>query len=294
MKYPLSMTAFGRGDASNDQLTFIVEITSVNHRYCDIKIKIPYQYSAFEEKVRKEIQAHYSRGHINVFITVTGKIINSIQLTPNLPLAREYYNCLQAIQQELNLDEQPTLTMLKDCKDVITLTEHEQELDEIWSPMRTALTTALTNCDKMRQAEGKTLKNDLLTRLNNFTAIIDAIKTNIPELLLKKEKKLKERLDNLLVDVDIDSMRLMQEVAVMVDKSDVTEELVRLTSHVSQFTGFLEFDEPVGRRVDFLLQEFLREINTLAAKINDVSVAHRTVDLKSEIEKMREQVQNLE
>lgn len=294
MKYPLSMTAFGRGEATSGRRTWTAEVRSVNHRYCDIKVKIPHKYAGLEEKIKKEILSGYTRGHVDVFIGFTGDITETTKLQANLPLAREYLHCLKTLQKDLNLDQSPSLEMIKDYKDVITLLEQEEDLDEIWLPIREALAAALGNCRQMRQNEGESLKNDLLQRLQNFSTSVNKIETNIPELSRKKEGKLKERLDNLLNGVDIDPVRLAQEVAIMADKSDVTEELVRLQSHIKQFTDFLELAEPIGRRLDFLLQEFLREINTLASKIGDSSVAHQAVELKSEVEKLREQVQNLE
>lgn len=294
MKYPLSMTAFGRGEATSGERTWTAEVRSVNHRYCDIKIKIPHKYAGLEEKIKKQILSNYTRGHVDVFIGFTGNAAETVQLQTNLPLAREYFHCLDALQKDLNLDQSPSLEMIKDYKDVITLLEQEEDLDELWLPIQKALIDALEKCLQMRQNEGASLKEDLVQRLQNFSKGVEAIEMSIPELLRKKEEKLQERLDNLLNGVDIDPVRLAQEVAVIADKSDVTEELVRLKSHIKQFTDFLELDEPVGRRLDFLLQEFLREINTLASKIGDASVAHQSVDLKSEIEKLREQIQNLE
>lgn len=294
MKYPLSMTAFGRGEATTGERTWTAEIRSVNHRYCDIKIKIPRKYAGLEEKIKKQIMSSYTRGHVDVFIGFTGNAAETVQLQTNLPLAREYFHCLEVIQKDLNLDQSPSLEMIKDYKDVINLLEQEEDLDELWHPIQKALAVALDKCLQMRENEGNSLKKDLQQRLQNFSKGVEAIETSIPELLRKKEEKLQERLDNLLKGVDIDPVRLAQEVAIIADKSDVTEELVRLKSHIKQFTDFLKLDEPVGRRLDFLLQEFLREINTLASKIGDASVAHQSVDLKSEIEKLREQIQNLE
>ena len=294
MKYPMSMTAFGRGECTAGPRTWTAEVRSVNHRYCDIKIKLPRKYAGLEERIKKEIMASYSRGHIDVIVSYTGETAEALSLQTNLQLAREYLNCLKTLQDELALDETPNLTMVKDFKDVITAVEEEEDLDAVWPPIREALAAALEGCQNMRAAEGAELKRDMLQRLETFSAVIDSISSSIPDLLQKKQLKLKERLDNLLNGVDIDPIRLAQEVAILADKSDVTEEVVRLQSHIKQFADFLELEEPVGRRLDFLLQEFLREVNTLASKISDAPIAHQTVDLKNEIEKLREQTQNIE
>jgi len=160
--------------------------------------------------------------------------------------------------------------------------------------MEQALQEALTTCDRMRSEEGDAMAADLQERLSQFAGVVKKIETRIPELLLEREAKLKERLEKLLGNVQLDPQRLAQEVAILSDKTDVTEEIVRLDSHINQFRAFLESEEATGRKIDFLLQEFLREVNTMASKINDADIAHLTVDLKAELEKMREQIQNIE
>lgn len=294
MKSPISMTSFGRGEYAGNGRTWVSEIRSVNHRFLDIKIKMPQKYSPLEDKIRKEVSTYYSRGHVNVFITLAETSTTNVHMLPNLQLARDYYKCLLTVQKELSLKDPPDLSILASFRDIITPLEIEENLDDIWPDIRESLHAALENSLQMRENEGESIKKDLLGRIRHFENKVREIEENIPALLKKREASLKERLDKLLQNVDIDPMRLAQEVAVMVDKTDVTEEIVRLHSHINQYKLFLESVEPVGRRLDFLLQEFLREINTLASKINDASTAHQTVDLKNELEKMREQVQNLE
>ncbi|MDA8165417.1 MAG: YicC family protein [Desulfobacteraceae bacterium] len=290
----LSMTSFGKGEKTAEGLTWTVEVRSVNHRYCDIHLKMSRQYAALEERIKKEIAAYYTRGHIDVTVNAAGHREQPVLLEVNLPLAREYHEGLLRIQRELGLPQAPDLALLASFRDIIAPVEGEEDPDAVWPPVREALAAALEQGLAMRRQEGAALRADLLERLARFGETVGRIEAAVPDLAAKKQAQLQERLDNLLAGVDIDPARLAQEVALMADKADVTEELVRLRSHIVQFGSFLDSDEPVGRRLDFLLQEFLREINTLASKISDAAIAHQTVELKNEVEKMREQVQNLE
>lgn len=294
MKRPLSMTGFGRGEAGTADRRWIVEIRSVNHKFSDVKIKIPRTYIALEDRIKKELSTLFSRGHIEVMVTLSGSQAEGLTMTANLPMAHAYHASLLSIQKELGLIGAPDLKSILECKDIITLAEVEEDVDLAWAELSVALTNAIDASLQMREAEGLSLKKDLVERIESFTATIQAIEERIPELIVQRTTTLKERLNTLLDAVNMDPMRLAQEVAILADKSDVTEELVRLKSHIQQFRSFLESDEPVGRRLDFLLQEFLREINTMASKINDASIAHMTVDLKNEVEKIREQAANIE
>ena len=294
MNRPLSMTSFGRGESVSENTAWTVEIRSVNHRYCDISFKLPRKYAVLEDRMKKEITSFFSRGHIDVMLSYVSSGVASANLQVNMELAREYQRSLQTLSEGLSLPEPKDLAMIAGYRDVIVASEPEEDIEAIWPAVREALVAALEGGLVMREQEGSTLKDDLLSRLQTLEITANEIEKQAPELIRKKEATLKERLDNLLKGVDIDPARLAQEVAVMADKADVTEELVRLRSHCGQFFHFLGLDEPVGRRLDFLMQEFLREINTMASKINDAGVAHLAVELKNEVEKMREQVQNLE
>jgi uncharacterized protein (TIGR00255 family) len=294
MNRPLSMTSFGQGEKAIDGITWTVEIRSVNHRYIDIHLKLPRRLAALEERIKKEITSFHARGHIDVTVNAAGGQEETPRLVANLPLAREYYQSLLTIKQDLGLPNPPDLTLVASFRDVITPVERTEDLERLWAGVREALIEALEKGLLMRRQEGAALRQDLQARLASVQETVGSIEEVVPALVRKKQAALQERLDNLLRGVDIDPARLAQEIATMADRSDVTEELVRLRSHISQFQHFLEIDEPVGRRLDFLLQEFLREINTLASKIGDATVAHWTVELKNEFEKMREQVQNLE
>jgi uncharacterized protein (TIGR00255 family) len=295
MKYPVSMTAFGRGEQAAGNIGWTVEIKSVNHRFSDIRLKIPRQYAGLEEKIKKEITPCYSRGHIEVLVTPAPNLTEAKALAVNLPLARQYFNCLTEITRDLGLPPAGTeLALVANYPGVILAGDAVEDLETIWEVLRQALQQALALTQDMREREGLSLKNDLLARLDLLAAARERIGARIPELTEQKKAVLEERIGKLAADVEIDPGRLAQEIAILADKADVTEELVRLGSHIEQFRHFLEQQEPVGRRLDFLLQELLREINTMASKISDAAIAHQVVELKNELEKMREQVQNLE
>lgn len=293
MKRPYSMTAFGRGEAGGDR-RWTVELRSVNHRFCDVRVKMPREYAILEDRIKKEVAAVFSRGHIDVVVSLSGGRSQRAVAKVDLELAGQYLACLEQLQRSFDLEGRPSLAMLASLPDVIFEDEVDESLDAVWGEIREAVINALAACAQMRSDEGQILHADLLERLAGFEATVDSIAAALPGLVCKREFQLKERLDALLQGVELDPIRLAQEVAIMADRYDVTEELVRLRSHIQQFRVFMELGEPVGRRLDFLLQEFLREINTLASKINDTEVTHKAVELKNEVEKIREQVQNLE
>lgn len=289
-----SMTGFGRGESSAENRSWAVEIRCVNHRYLDLKSKLPRGYSSLEEKIRKKVGKCHQRGRVDLGLSVSGDFTDLVQVKANLELAKVYKNVLEGMNGDLNLDSKVDLRFLTSFPDVLTTDQANEDLDASWPKIEEALDAALENCETMREQEGKALVDDLLARLNFFTETVEKVEESLPQLIQQREEMLKARLEKLLGNVQLDPMRLAQEVAVMADKTDVTEELVRLKCHIEQFKRFLQEDDAIGRKLDFLIQEFLREVNTLASKINDASIAHLTVDLKSELEKMREQVQNIE
>ncbi len=291
------MTGFGRGEQISDSCSWTVELRSVNHRFLDVIVKMPRACARFEERIKKQVSTYHARGRVEVFVNHSGEAVETTQLQVNLKLARQYYDCLKAMQDELQLNSAPDLALLAANRELFEAVQNEQSLEEVeeqWPNLSAALHAALQECKAMRAAEGMSLQQDMINRLDGFEQKVDDIRSAVPELLAMRQTALKERLDKLLTEVELEPQRLAQEVAIMTDKVDVTEELVRLSSHVEQLRGFLEMDEPVGRRCDFLLQEFLREVNTIASKINNSSIAHLTVEMKNELEKIREQIQNLE
>jgi uncharacterized protein (TIGR00255 family) len=288
------MTGFGRGESEKDGRVWIAEVRCVNNRYLDLKMKLPRGYGLLEEKISKKVKETFLRGRVDLFVSVTGDFSDLQEVRVNLALASGYKDALHALSEAFGLENKTSPQVLAAYPDVLVREQKDEDVHVVWEMVEKAIDAALASCDTMRAQEGEVLTADLRGRLQFFEKTIATIEKSIPELLEQRQKNLQERLDKLLTNVQFDQARLAQEVAVMADKTDVTEEIVRLRCHIGQFTLFLTEGNGIGRKLDFLIQEFLREVNTLASKINDASVAHLTVDLKSELEKMREQVQNIE
>ncbi len=288
------MTGFGRGESGNAERTWVVEIRTVNHRFLDQRVLLPSAFAALEERVKKTVAGQQDRGRVDISVTLRGETSGGSKLHLDLDLARQYHACLQEMNAELGLGASIQISDLLTLRNIIAVQEQSPDVDEEWPLLKEALLTALTDCASMREREGSSLREELLQRLDKFAVLVREIESMIPEVLEQRQQELKARIAKLLEGVDIDPVRLAQETAIMADKADVTEEVVRLASHIDQFRGFMESDESVGRRLDFLLQEFLREVNTLASKISNSAIAHLGVEMKNEIEKLREQVQNIE
>ena len=291
---PRSMTGFGRGEASADGRTWVAEVRTVNHRFLDQRVVLPRLFGALEEPVKKLVAASLDRGRVDCTFSLQGMTTSQPQLVVNDSVARQYHRCLRQLIGDYGLRPEIGLADMLTLRDVITLEEPRPDMEAEWGLIRTALTSALRECDRMREEEGRAMQVDLLDRLGKFEAIVARITDRLPELLALRQAELRQRVGRLLDGVDLDPVRLAQETAILADKSDVTEEVIRLGSHIAQFRAVLASDEPVGRRLDFLLQEFLREVNTLSSKIANADIAHLGVEMKNEIEKLREQVQNIE
>lgn len=289
-----SMTGFGRGEVENGGRVWVAEMRCVNNRYLDLKMKLPRGYNPLEDKIRKKVSSLHVRGRVDLFLSVSGDFSDLQEVKVNTELAGGYHKALQQLSDSFGVPLEISASTLAVFPEVVTREQRDEDLDAIWPFVEKVVDRALQNCNDMRVQEGEALADDLKGRLDTFTTTINTIEKDIPLLLEDRQKSLKERLEKLLGNVQLDPARLSQEVAVLADKTDVTEEIVRLRCHIQQFDSFLGEDGGVGRKLDFLIQEFLREVNTLASKINDASIAHHTVDLKSELEKMREQVQNIE
>ena len=290
-----SMTGFGRGDSAGKNRQWTVEVRCVNNRFLDAKIKLPRDYTPLEEKIRKMIGDFHQRGRVDLNISVNGDFSDLVNIRVDRELASAYKLSLESMAADLAIDCNLDAAVLAAYPEVIVREQKQEDLGAIQPYIEEAVQKALENCLQMREQEGRVLKDDLEGRLLHFADVCAAVEKRIPDLLKEREQSLKERLDKLLDTAGIDPVRLAQEVAILADKIDVTEELVRIKSHVKQFKKIIgSSNEAVGRKLDFLIQEFLREVNTIASKINDADIAHMTVELKSELEKMREQVQNIE
>ncbi len=289
-----SMTGYGRSEIERQGKVWTVEVKSVNNRFLDTKVKLPRNYGAFEDRVRKKAGFYQQRGRVDLVVGVSGDFSDLVTVEVDVNLARTYKERLSRLAGELGIDSRIDLSMLIGLPDVISREQQSEDLDSVWPLLEESIDSAFEQCVEMRTREGEALTADLVQRLQLFTTVLDSIEKSIPQVVADREAALKERLEKLLTVIDVDPGRLAQEVAILADKSDVTEEMVRLRSHIAQFEELLGSSEPVGRKLDFLIQEFLREVNTIASKINDADNAHKTVTLKSELEKMREQVQNIE
>ncbi len=291
----MSMTGFGRAMVSaDDERSWLVEIKSVNYRFLEQRIILPKSYNTFEDRIRKLIASRFSRGRVETTIRLDRPGQTGSKLQLDMSLANQHYDCLQALQRQFALEPEIRLADMLIRDGIIREVEPELDLEEDWQLLSRVVTKALDDCERMRAYEGENLGRDLNTRLNEFARLIFTVEADIVEVLRFRQDELKVRIEKLLTGFDLDPARLAQECAFMADKADVTEELVRLRSHVDQFSHFLALDEPVGRRLDFLLQEFLREVNTLASKISNPKIAYLGVEMKNEVEKLREQIQNLE
>lgn len=289
-----SMTGYGMGEHSNDKSHVKIEIKSVNNRYCDIAIRLPKNLIALEDRIKREIRNKVSRGKIDVFVNIDNLETNSSEIDVDIPLAKQYYNAILKLKNELNIDSKITLSDIYKMQGVITATVEEDDVEEYWEVLEVALKTAVDNFLEMRKTEGENLKLDMKDKLSNIVLSAEKIKEKAPVSLEQNTQKLKDNIKNNLRDENLDIQRLTTEVAIMCDKLSIDEEVTRIFLHISQFNDIINHNEPVGRKLDFLIQELNREVNTIGSKSTDIEILNNVVNLKSEIEKIREQIQNIE
>jgi len=289
-----SMTAFGRGEAEADGYRFTVEVRSVNHRFCDIQVKLPRRYSQFEEEVRKRVAASFSRGRVEVGVVADEALEKAEHLTVDVELAGTYARLLRNLQEDLGLGGDLRLEALLTFRDIFAIKEDEESRERSWRVLSGALDGAVTECLRMRAEEGANIAADFSQRLQRLEELAREIEARAPSVVQEARDRLTERIQALLGEVPVDEGRLAQEAALLADRSDITEEVVRLRSHVQQFRDQLDSDGPRGRQLEFLLQEMNREVNTAGSKANDLAISQRVIEAKTELERMREQVQNVE
>ena len=289
-----SMTGFGRAEGESTLGKVVVESRSVNHRYCDINIKLPKRLSFFENRIKEIIRSQISRGRIDVSLRLENPGEEKVKLSVDLDLAQQYYQVLEDLRERLKLKDEITLTLLAGTKDLITAKEETGDIEPFWQEIIPILKQSLKNMDDMKRLEGESLAKDLQQRLDPIGQQLQTIKQQFPSRLKTTLNRLQERLRSLLEGMEVDPSRFQQEVAFLAERTDITEEIVRAESHLAQFSALLEGEEPVGRKMDFLLQEIHREVNTVSAKVNDAEISQRVVEMKSGLEKIREQVQNIE
>lgn len=296
MRYVIkSMTGFGRGEYSDGVYSFTVEIKTLNHRYNDIIVKMPKHINYVEENIKKLIKKSINRGRVEVYITLEYIEDGNIKVKVNSELAKSYKMALEDIVNELELDEKVTLENIIKMPDVIRTDRMEDDEEQIWLCLKTALKEALDNVVEMRIREGKELVKDIKERTIKIEQMIDSIKERSPLVVEEYRVKLKERVEELLNnEYKLDDCKLENEVVFYADRSNITEEIIRFYSHISQLLGCLNSEESVGRKLDFLIQEMNREVNTIGSKSSDIFIGKTVVEVKSELEKIREQIQNIE
>lgn len=289
-----SMTGFGRGEITQDGKEFTVEIKTVNHRYSDIFIKMPRQINFLEDRVRDLVSKGISRGKIDVFITYSNYGDDSKFVTFDEQLAKAYISAVESLRDKFGLADDISVSLISKYPDVLKVEQAQEDEEQLWSLLKQAVENAVSSLIRMRQTEGEGLRRVLLERADIIESMVAEISKRAPEVPKEYKARLTDRIRELLDQQTIDENRLAMEVALFADRCSIDEELVRLTSHLGQLRQILDMDQPVGRKLDFLVQEMNREINTIGSKANDLIITKLVVDVKSEIEKIREQIQNIE
>ncbi len=289
-----SMTGYGRGVATDQDVEIVTEIRSVNHRFLDISFRSPKIYTSFEPKLRKIVMDSISRGKIEINISRNGGKSAILGAVLDEKLAESYYSSLKRMKDLFNLSGEITISDMLTLREVIAPVENEAELERDYQLVIESLKIALSALDSMRSKEGETIWNDIQSRLESIKELSFKIEPLVDQVTKSAKEKLEKRVTELLGAIDLDRERLAQEVAYMADKSDITEELVRVRSHVDQFRDHARKGSPIGRKLDFLLQELHREVNTISSKSSSTDISSVIVTAKAEVEKIREQTQNIE
>lgn len=296
-----SMTGFGRGEYEDANFSITVEMKAVNHRYNEVSIRLPRFMNPVEDRIRKTILKTISRGRIDVFINADYTTSDNATLKVDKNLAAAYHKALLDIAEaigaeKLNMNEAVEVMNIARFDDVINVKEGFFDVESVWPKIDAAVQQALSNLVAMREAEGGNIYGDFIYRADLIAEKLSQIEERSGMIVDEYQSRLTERINNILAEynVTVEPERLLQEVAIFADRSSITEEIVRLKSHIKQFKAILASDKPVGRKLDFLIQEFNREANTIASKANDYTLAQIVVEIKAEIEKIREQIQNIE
>ncbi len=289
-----SMTGYGRMSVERDGRQLTVELKSVNHRFLDLSFRMPRSFNCLEDMARKMIGARLARGHVDVFATYRNMREDSKKVTVDEALLGAYMTALDQIREKAGLADNRGLMQMAQMHDVLVVSEAEEDQEALKDLMEEALTGALDQMQEMRLREGESLKADVLDRINRLEKMTGQIEARYPATVAEYRQKLRARVEELMDGAAMDEQRLIQEVAVMADRSAIAEETVRLHSHFAQVREMAEAKEPVGRKLDFIVQELNREVNTISSKSQDVPITNLVVSAKAEIEKIREQVQNIE
>lgn len=288
-----SMTGYGKSEQTIDSLNVTVEIKSVNHRYFEFSARVPREYGFLEEKLKKYCNSLITRGKVECYVSVEDLEEREMEVNVNETLAAGYVKALKELSERFGLKDDISAVTLSRYPDVITLHKASEDEERIWNAVKTVAETAVSKFIEMRETEGK-LRGDILSRADYIIECVEFIEGRSPETVREYNEKLKLRMKELLGDAAVDEQRLLNEAAIYADKIAVDEETVRLRSHISQLREFMNSSEAIGRKLDFLVQEINREANTIGSKAQDVDIAKKVIAIKAEVEKIREQVQNIE
>lgn len=289
-----SMTGFGRGTSEGKERLFILEIRSVNHKYLDLNIRMPRNLLALEEKIRNVINKEVSRGKVDVYINLDNYSKTDVITEFNKSLGDSYVECLRQIRDAYSLKDDISVSLLAKFPDVITIKQKEEDIDCIWEDLSLALNEALTMFISMREKEGLKLEEDILRRCEVIKTFTDRIELASPNEVKDYTNRLNSKLKELLDNPKLDENRVAMEIAIYADKVSIDEEIVRLNSHICQMKETIKLNQPIGRKLDFIVQEMNREVNTIASKSNNLDIINNVLNIKNEIEKIREQIQNIE
>lgn len=289
-----SMTGFGRGSAENQWMKLVVEVKTVNHRYTDYNIKMPKRFNQFEEGMKKAIKGVVDRGRIEVYVQAENYEASDYMVKPNHGVINQYINALTDIAKTYDINEKISLQHITRFQDTLAITTQELDQDVVEELLFSALQEALKSLSAMRSIEGASLCSDVDNNLVFIESVLARIEKRAPEIVVLYHQRMKDRMKELLGEYPVDENRLMMEAALYADKTNIAEEIVRLKAHIEQLRHIMGHSEPIGRKLDFLIQEMNREINTIGSKSPDIDISNDVVELKSTLEKVREQVQNIE
>lgn len=289
-----SMTGFGRCEISEAERKFTVEMKGVNHRYLDVNIRMPKKLNFFETSIRNLMKQYVQRGKVDVFITYEDTSESQVSLKYNAALAEEYMQAFHLMQDQFGLDFDIRVSTLSKCPEVLTMEEQVVDEQELWSILEKAVRGACEQFVETRTTEGENLKRDLIGKLDDMIVVVDEVEKRSPQIIAEYHEKLEAKLSEVLESTQIDENRIAAELVLFADKICTDEETVRLRSHIEHMKTTLDQDEGIGRKLDFIAQEMNREANTILSKANDLETSNYAITLKTEIEKVREQIQNVE
>ena len=288
------MTGFGSAKGMVEGIEVTVELKSVNNRYLDTSVRLPRSFMFAEETIKSAVQSHISRGKVDVFVTINTAQADDMAVVVNEPLLKGYIDAIKHISEEYNLPNDMTALSVSRFSDVLSVEKRELDADAVAEGIKAIAEQALDDFDSMRLREGEKLRDDVLSKLETINGLVTTVEENAPKTVAEYRERLLQKLNEVLGASGVDESRIVTEAAIFADKVAVDEETVRLRSHMAQLKTLMNGSSPTGRKVDFLIQEFNREANTIGSKCQNADIAHVVVDLKSEIEKIREQIQNIE